>query len=380
MTASAVDELRAAFDEPFRALGLNATRDRETVVISWPTIPIELVHAAGFSPVFARGDSAVTPTADRVLEPDLFPNRLRQLVELALTGRLREVAAVVLPRSSDPDYKCFLYLRELARRGIVTALPPILLFDLLHSEGADAASYNLERTRALAAELARLAGRAIEQRDLARTIESCNRARAAARRLAAERTGAARIAGREGLASLGAFWQLPPERYAVLANAAADSAAHRAPQEGARTLLAGAPVDAATLHEAIEAEGGLVVAELSPFGSAGTACDVESAGDTFASLAEHCRRESLDARLPVTALLRKLGASLDGVEAVVVSLPAYDASFGWDYPRIRELLAARSIPHLVLDGDGACGPTPAERTHLRALFGDVGARREASHG
>ena len=46
------------------------------------------------------------PAADRVLEPDLFPNRLRQLVEAALTERLANVAAIVLPRSSDGASLC----------------------------------------------------------------------------------------------------------------------------------------------------------------------------------------------------------------------------------------------------------------------------------
>lgn len=380
MTARAVDELRAAFDEPFRTLGQNESRDREAVVISWPTVPIELVHAAGLSPVFARGAGAPTPVADRVLEPDLFPNRLRQLVEAALTGRLSHVAAVMVPRSSDPDYKCFLYLRELARRGAAPRLPPILLFDLLHSDDADAASYNVDRTRALAAQLAHCADRELGAPDLHRAIESCNRARAAARRLNGERSGAPRIAGRDGFAALGAFWQLPPERYAALANAAADSAARGAVLEGPRTLLAGAPVDGATVHEAIEVEGGVVVAELSPFGGPGISADVDSAGDPFVSLAEHCRRESVDARLPITALLRKLGDLLDGVEAVAVSLPAFDASFGWDYPRLRDLLAMRAIPHAVLDGDAASDPTPTERERMRALLGNAAARREARHG
>src|SRR5688572_18210434 len=133
MSASAIDELRAGFEEPFWELGGAAARDRETVLLSWPSVPIELVRAAGFLPVFARGGSTPTPAADRVLEPDLFPNRLRQLVEAALTDRLADVVAIVLPRSSDPDYKCFLYLRELARRGIAADLPSVLLFDLLRA-------------------------------------------------------------------------------------------------------------------------------------------------------------------------------------------------------------------------------------------------------
>src|SRR5688572_4202759 len=143
MSASAIDELRAAFEDPFWELGPDAARDRLTVVMSWPSVPVELVRAAGLLPVFARGRNAPTPAADRVLEPELFPNRLRQLVEAALTQRLANVAAVVLPRSSEPDYKCFLYLRELARRGVVTRLPPVLLFDLLQSDHPDTREYNV---------------------------------------------------------------------------------------------------------------------------------------------------------------------------------------------------------------------------------------------
>lgn len=380
MSASAVDELRAGFEEPFWAVGSDTTRDRATVVASWPALPVEMVRAAGFSAVFARGRSTPTPAADRVLEAHLFPNRLHQLVEAALTGRLKNVAAVILPRSSDPDYKCFLYLRELVRRGDAAALPPVLLFDLLHSHGNDAAAYNVERTRAFAAQLVELGGRETTPDDLAREIGRANRARAAARRLHAQRTGAPRIAGSDALPLLGAFWQLPSEHYASLASAAAETVARRAPVEGQRVLIAGAPVDGTALHAALEAEGGVAVAELSPFGGCGTSADVELGDDPVASVAEHYRRETLDARLPVTALMRRLGDLLHGVAAVVVSLPPDDASFGWDYPRVRELLAARSIPHAVLRGDPACNPTAADLERIRTLLGDSSAAREARRG
>jgi len=380
MDASAIDELRAGFEEPFHAFGRDGTRDGGNVVVSWPSVPIELVRAAGFSPVFARGSGTATPEADRVLEPDLFPNRLRQLVEAALTGRLASVAAIVLPRSSDPDYKCFLYLRELVRRDVAPALPPILLFDLLHSDEEDARAYNADRARDLSARLASLAGRQLGQDDLRGAIASANRARAAARRLDALRTDAPRVAGADALPLLGAFWQLEPERYASLANAAAGSLARRAPLAGPHVLIAGAPVDAPALHAAIEAEGAVVVAELSPFGSCGTSADVEVSGDPFAALADHYGRESIDARMPVKALMRRLSGALEHVAAVVISLPSDDASFGWDYPRARELLAARSIPHTVLTGDSALGASSADRQRIGSLLVSARVRREASGG
>ena len=380
MDADAIDELRAGFEEPFWALGRDPARDGKVVVVSWPSVPIELIRAAGLSPVFARGNSAATSAAKRVLEPDLFPNRLRQLVEAALTGRLARVAAIVLPRSSDPDYKCFLYLRELERRGVARALPPVLLFDLLHSDHADARSYNADRTRDLSARLASLAPTRHKRKDLGAAIASANRARAAARRLDALRITTPHIAGTDALQLLGAFWQVEPERYASLANAAADTVARRAPLPGPRVLIAGAPVDAPALHAAIEAEGAVVVAELSAFGGFGTSTDIEVSDEPFGALADHYGRESIDARMPVKELMRRLGGALDNVSAVVISLPSDDASFGWDYPRIRDLLAARSIPHTVLSCDPSLGASPADRKRVASLLVSARAHREASRG
>jgi benzoyl-CoA reductase/2-hydroxyglutaryl-CoA dehydratase subunit BcrC/BadD/HgdB len=380
MSASIIDELRAGFDEPFWALGRDATADRATIVVSWPSVPIELVRAAGFVPVFARGGGSPTPSADRVLEPQLFPNRLRQLVEAALTGQLADVAAVVLPRCSDPDYKCFLYLRELVRRGVATAVPPIVLFDLLHTDDAAARAYNADRVHALSAQLASLGGQPHDPDDVRRAIANANRARAAARRLNALRVSTPRIAGVDALPALGAFWQIEPDGYASLATAVADAAASRSPLAGPRVLTAGAPVDGTTLHAAIEAEGGVVVAELSPFGGCGTAADVESANDPFAALAKHYGSQSIDARLPVNTFMGRLEGLLTAVDAVVLSLPPDDASYGWDYPRVRELLARRSIPHVVLAGDSAVGATAADRERIRSLLGSELPPREARCG
>ena len=146
------------------------------------------------------------------------------------------------------------------------------------------------------------------------------------------------------------------------------------PLERRRVLVAGVPVDAPAMHAAIEAEGAVVVAELSPFGGCGTSADVEIADDPFAALANHYGRESIDARLPVNVLMRKLDDLLGAAQAVVLSQPQDDASFGWDYPRVRELLARHSIPHTVLSGDPAFGATAADRERIRSLLGSAPTR------
>ena len=145
-------------------------------------------------------------------------------------------------------------------------------------------------------------------------------------------------------------------------------------------LVAGAPVDASTLHATLEMEGGVVVAELSPLGGCGTAADVASSGDPFAALAEHYAHQSIDARLPVAALMRKLDSLLAAVDGVAISLPPDDASFGFDYPRVREVLAARSIPHAVLRGAPACRVSAQDRAGIRSLLRRAGAPEEAHVG
>jgi hypothetical protein len=232
----------------------------------------------------------------------------------------------------------------------------------------------------LSARLASLADQPHREDDLRSAIVSANRARAAARRLHSLRNDPPRIAGAEVLPLLGAVWQVEPERYAALANATADALARRVPLEGQRVLVAGVPVDSPTIHAAIEAEGAVVVAELSPFGGCGTHIDVETTDDPFAALAGHYARESIDARVPVNALMRKLDALLGTAQAVVLSQPEEDASFGWDYPRVRELLARRSIPHTVLSGDPAFGATAADRERVRSLLGSAPARPEIHGG
>ena len=379
MATSAIIELTAAFQEPFRALGRDAARDRDAVVISWPSVPVEIVRAAGLRAVVARSGAEPTPAADAVLEPDLFPSRLHQLMEAVLTGRLANVAAIVLPRTSDPDYKCFLYLRELVRRRVVGALPPVLLFDLLQSGGDEVARYDAARTRDLLATLARIAQRHLTDEDLRGAIGAANTARAAARRLDALRRREPRLRGFEALPLLGAFWHLAPERYAVLAAAAADSIAARAPLTGLRTLFAGVPVDSNALHAAVESQGAIVVTEISPYGAETAGDDVDTASDPISAIAERYRTSSIDARTPIDALERRIERALPDVDAVVISLPRDDASFGWDYPRLRRLLERYSLPHAVLDGDPRRPIAASDLGRVAALVG-ASARPDASHG
>jgi hypothetical protein len=327
-----------------------------------------------------RGASGPTPAADVHLEPGIFPSRLRRLVEAALTGRLTHAARIVIPRTSDADYKCFLYLRELVRRGVTTALAPIVLFDLLQSRGPDVPAYDVARMHALFDELSSASGRMASDDDLRSEITRANTARAAARCLVALRRPVPRIPGSEVFPLLAAFWEMEPDRYAEMASDAATKNAARPPLAGPRVLLSGAPVDGHTLHEAIESHRAVVVDEVGPWGSGAAGDDVRIDDDPVAALADKYRVDSIGARTPVDALRRLTQSRLDEVDAVVVSLPPDDAAFGWDYPALRDVLNARRIPHVCVRCDPYERPTPADHAALDAMVSAASRQLEARHG
>lgn len=378
MTSSALATLTAAFDATVPQGGDPAGAAAPVAVISWPSVPIEIVRAAGLEPRFIRGGPGATPAAGAHLEPGIFPNRLYQLVEAVLTGRLSGAACVILPRTSDPDYKCFLYLREMVRRGVVDGLPPVLLFDLLQSHGPEVRAYDAVRVHELFQTLASLAGRRASLDDLHQQIAAVNAARAARRRLLALRHGSPRVSGTEALPPLGAFWPTPPDAYAALAAEAAAALATRSPLEGPRVLVTGAPVDGTALHGAIESHGAVVVAETSPWGAGAPDRDLDESADPMAAIADAYRLDAISPRTPVDIAHRRLAGAVD-VDAVVVSLPDDDAVFGWDYPALREGLASRGIPHAVLRGSPHDAVTDAAHSSLASLLAQVPVG-EGRHG
>jgi hypothetical protein len=360
-------DLRARVKEPF-------------IVASWPSVPVEIIRAAGFRAVFARGASGPTPRADQHLEPDVFPRRLRHLVEGALTGRLTDAARIVIPRTSDTDYKCFLYLREFVRRGVTSALPPVILFDLLQSLGAGVCVYDAARTLALLDELASVSGRTPSADDLHQEIARANEARAAARRLVAFRRAVPRVTGTELFPLLAAFWELEPERYVAAVNGAASAFAKRPALSGPRVLLTGVPVDGLGLHQAIESHGAIVVAEIGPWGDGAAGDDVRVDDDPVRAVADKYRADAVGARTPAASLRRWTERRLDDVDAVVVSLPPEDAVFGWDYPALRDMLQARGIPHVRLRSDQYQALTPNEHAQLEGMVSAASTLQEARHG
>jgi hypothetical protein len=310
----------------------------------------------------------------------VFPNRIRQLVQAALAGRLAQVAAIVLPRTSDPDYKSYLYLQELRRRGRIPSLPPVLLFDLLQSQGPGICAYDAARVRDLLARLAQISGRQVSADALRAQIAHANDARAAAGLLATLRGAVVRVAGSECLPLLGARWTASPERYVTLADEALRQLAGRTPLAGPRIMLTGMPVDSTALHVAIESLHATVVDEVSPFGANDGAGGVDAVADPYSALAEWYSAQVVSARSPAAMLMNRIERSLDNIDVVVILLPADDARFGWEVPRLRALLDARGIAHAIVRSDPESGLSTADLAGVRAALERATAAQQVRHG
>ena len=380
-TDSALTSLTAAFDQGFAQAHEAHSKGVRVVGMSWPAVPLELVHAAGLRPFVVRGLPQTRPGSTTWLEAGLFSPRIRSLVDRAVAGDLSFLSRVIIPRTSDQDYKCYLYLREFARlRAMPTALPSLHLFDLLQSDGAHVRTYSHERTRVLAADLDSVSGHTTPEAAVHQAIVEANTAREAARRLLRLRHGTPRVQGSVVFPLLGAFLDMPPARYAELATAAAEYLSAQPVLDGPRILLAGVPVESPHLHRTIESHGAIVVAETSPWGSHVAGSDVVTTGDPLTALADKYRTDACGPRQPVGRSRLWLDQALDaGVDGVVVSLPPEDCVYGWDYPHLRDVLDARGVPHVRLDGrqDAAPAPAPEDSPRLARFVVEAARYQEA---
>ena len=326
------------------------------------TVPLELVRAAGLFPVVLRPPQRTTPAADEYMETNVFEARIRRIFDSVVCGDLDFLSAIILPRTSEQEYKLFLYLREVARERPRDGMPPVYLYDLLHSRSPESYAYGLIRTGHLMKHLGEIAGRPITTKDVVEAVAKSNAARAAVRGLLRLRNATPRVSGAEALPLIGAYWFMACAEYAKLATEAARTLERREPLPGARLLVKGAPLDHGRLHRALESHGAIVVAEDNWWGTRSVGADIEADSEPLKAIFEHYYSNTPSPRVfPAEAADRWFQSNVtDGVDGVVFYLPADDYVAGWDYPRQKRFLDTLGIPSLVVREDPNVGELSSE--------------------
>src|SRR5262249_22308971 len=124
------------------------------------------------------------------------------------------------------------------------------------------------------------------------------------------------------------------------------------------------------LHEALEAAGGLVVAEDDCWGARAAGADIPEDAPPRAAIFEKYFTDlptlEVSPRGPREAWLLQQVERGD-VDAVVFYVPPSDQLFGWYYPGLKELLDGRGVPSLLLRQDVL---NDEGRATIAALTGD----------
>jgi benzoyl-CoA reductase/2-hydroxyglutaryl-CoA dehydratase subunit BcrC/BadD/HgdB len=349
-----IERLTWHYENPAAEAVSSAAGGIPVVGITSNTVPWELIRAAGAFPCVINSGNASHPDISNFMEEGVFEERIRAIFGAAISGALQCLSLLLIPRTSEPEYKLYLYLREVARQDPGRRIPPVYLYDMLHTRSPEAFSYGLERTLCLKKRLEELTGKRMDDAALLHAIEESNTARKAIRKLLQLRRKEPRMTGGEALALIGASYFMNHTDYAQRAEQAAEIIEMRSPLAGKRLMISGSSLNHRSLHRALEKHGAVVVAEDDWWGARSAGNDVaEKTDDLLKAVFEKYYLDTPSPRLfpfeIADAWFQR--ASTDGIDGVVFYLPPEDCVAGWDYPRRRHYLDEIGMAHLLVRED-----------------------------
>ena len=319
------------------------------------TLPWELIRAAGALPCMINSGNANHPDIGNFMEEGVFENRIRAIFGAAISGDLQHLCLLLISRTSEQEYKLYLYLREVARQDPKRRIPPVYLYDMLHNRSTESYAYGLERTLCLKERLQELTGKTIiDDAALLRAIKDSNSGRRAIRNLLSLRKPEPKVSGQEALALIGSWFFMNRDEYAHLAEEAVKMIERRNLLAGKRVLIEGASLSHRGLHLALEKHGAVVVAEDDWWGSRSSGGDIsEGSNDLMRAIFEKYYLDTPSPRIFPFNIADEWfqQASVDEIDGVIFYLPPEDCVAGWDYPRRRRYLDERGIPHLLVRED-----------------------------
>jgi benzoyl-CoA reductase/2-hydroxyglutaryl-CoA dehydratase subunit BcrC/BadD/HgdB len=346
--------LQQAYAQRLRALTDAAPGRTPLVGVVGNTVPLELIHASGARALRLAPLAGATTRSDAVIESFSDPE-MRHIVGLFLDGALDGLALLVIPRSSETWHKLFLALREVVRTGLKQGGPPLLLFDVLHTQRESSRAYGLARTRELAAALAALTGRAADASALREAITRSNQMRLLLQQLQALRLRG-QVTGEQAQVAAGA-------RHFMAADEALQALRHwlqllaAAPPQRQRVphlFVHGVPLEHAGLHTAVDQAGAHVVMESDDWGSGAGWPLIDVAGDPLSAVFEHVWRDVPCARThpapPPAAGFLQAHARGD-IQGLILNMPRPDDVVGWQFPQLRDAADAAALPWTLLRDD-----------------------------
>lgn len=308
------------------------------------TVPWEILRAAGYAPRLLESDCGATPIADRFME-EVFDQRMRVIFDRLCSGSWKDLDLVVIPRTSEPEHKLYLYLREISRTAKADGIPQLYLYNLLHTRSPESYSYGLERTRQMIRDLN------VSDAALDLAIAECNLARVAVRQIHRKRCEGL-FEGSAALELTRRFYLEDRGTFAREATAVLNTLRVAVGGDRPRIFIKGVSLDGLELHRAVEETGGYVIAEDDWRGArAAGELDVSSTADPITAIFEKYFYDEASPRVQPAAsrdawFARQIESGC--VDGVLFYIPLEDDVVGWDYPRHCAFLEERRVPSIVV--------------------------------
>ncbi|MDI7274477.1 MAG: 2-hydroxyacyl-CoA dehydratase family protein [Anaerolineae bacterium] len=325
--------------------------------------PLELLHAAGLTPVRLRCSDRPSAAADSWLPP-FTCSVVRGILGMALDGALAPLAGALLPHTCDSMQELAGIWRLLQPgQWLLTPVEPLAV-------SPHALAYLRQELLILRDRLAERTGRPVDDEALRASISLYNRVRQARARVDRLRD---RLSAVDAWAALSAAWLLPPEAYveAVERLATDLQSSEPRPEGGARLLLAGSVIDEPLIPGLIDELGGRVVGDDLCNGMRDAEAMAPEGTDPWSALAARLlqRAQCPAKHAAADGLAERLGslAARTGAQGVVQVLVKFCDPHAFDaVPATRALLAA-GRPQLLLEVEAGSGPAQI-RTRLQAFM------------
>jgi benzoyl-CoA reductase/2-hydroxyglutaryl-CoA dehydratase subunit BcrC/BadD/HgdB len=186
------------------------------------------------------------------------------------------------------------------------------------------------------------------------------------------------VTGSETLAIMIAGTAMHRERYNALLTQMLDDCADAQGNTGhrVRVMLVGGEVDSISLVEAVESQGGLVVADSLGYGSRAIRKDVDKSGDPLVACARYQLMERpADPRIYGTSFQRnndvKNIARVYNVDCVISFRLLQCDHWGLEQVNLKKYLKKNNIPHLALENEYILGSIGQIKTRVQAFFESI---------
>jgi benzoyl-CoA reductase/2-hydroxyglutaryl-CoA dehydratase subunit BcrC/BadD/HgdB len=343
--------------DPHPRLRAGKESGREAIGYFCSYVPVELIHAAGFTPVRLLQGPAPGDIAGSFMQP-FCCSFARSLLEGLGSGQYDYLSAVVMPHTCDTIRN----LSDIVPLAIPET-PVIRLMVPTITTTPEAEDFMLEELAAMQRELERIADREIGEDDLRASIGLYNRCR--------ERGAELRSEGLSNHLLFAAYLALQlagPEDFLAIAGTLVGS---RTKHGAKRVAVVGGPVPQLEIFDLLEEYGMRVVWDDLCTGSRFVGGMVEEKAGGLRALAQRylCRRPCPTKLAPGNERERELisGLSGSGAQAVIFAQQAFCEFHSFDYPGLKKRLDAEGIASVRLDLEHPFRPTGQMRTRLQAL-------------